>query len=66
MIIQLKTRLKALIPKLLETRPKFALVYGFPAMWGANRVAKKIRNIPKSRGLWYRMKRSVILGSLVV
>jgi len=24
-----------------------------PAMWGATRVAKKIRNIPKSKGLWY-------------
>jgi hypothetical protein len=27
---------------------------GFPAMRGATRVAKKIQNIPKSKGLWYR------------
>ena len=42
------------IPKLLEARPKFAFVYrGSPQAWGATRVAKKIQNIPKSKGLWY-------------
>ena len=44
---------KFYIPKPLETRPKFALVYGAP-QFGARLVSrKKIRNIPKSTGLWY-------------
>ena len=45
---------KTNIPKLLETRPKIALVYGFPHKRGARLVSrKKIKNITKSRGLWY-------------
>ena len=37
------------IPKLLETRPKFALVYrDSPQFWGATRVAKKNLNYTKA------------------